>query len=1478
MRLPSIFQKLSCGTCKDYDDSNNAYNATKQALEVLHTVSDGLPVPGFKSALSGCLALMETMEKVKQNQDGLESLRMRATQLENWLRTYTSPSNPFPLPDQVRGEVERLCVEIDKIAEDALRIKSRGRFKRTVNKEGDAQAISARLVRIKEIIEECRTTATMVMSGQTSQLLKTTQAHADQSLLEKLRPANGVQYNSYKREFSDPCCKDTRVAVRHDIETWIFDPASPAVYWLSGMAGTGKSTIAQTIAQLCADKGCLAASFFFSRDQSEHHTAERFFPTLAHQISTFDKRMIPPLCNILKSEGGVVDSSLQAQYESLLAKPLALIEGPPEGPTLFPMVVVVDALDECRDGDAAARIFTLLATGARAKIHSPRLKFIITSRPEAHIERAFRQLQENPPRAFILHEVPRDEVQEDIRRYFRASFDQLQVKIADALGPQESGRSWPSYTDVQTLVDRSSGLFIYAATVMKLLHSDGVNPRRQLRTILGLGDSPKLEPQDEIDKLYSHVVASCRLWSDVLDILSSVLFAVDPFSSDEVEYMLGMEGGDVRLTLRGLQSVLVLPSNGTQPIRIFHPSFYDFLTNESRSRDYFISPAVGHAKLVRLCMKMIPSLYSIMLSGEHLTRAQQQLLEYSCVHLPQHLQQCDPNDPDLCHDVVQFLYSSAKTWLDATANLGLVKDSGFGFSLTVDWLKTTPEVPSELILFMCNELADRGTTMGFRFAHLPGYKDMVHFAGTYALEAVRHSTDETLFTPNALGIDPSPYMHAFAMARLWEYEEYGNRPHLNEVLEWHRNALRSLPSDHEDRARYSVDLATCLRLSFEHPKPRRSDPRPEGAKAMLMKQIAEREKDIAECLRLCELALGSLPHNHSNMAPYLNTYALSLQSRFDLTKDEADLARALETFEVISQSDSNDDPFKPSYLLNLGKCYVKHAENFDNQDSLTHATTVFSNALRLEPISPSIAFRASFALARCVHSLGQPSLNAYLHAVEMAEKVWWRALPKPAARLCMKEAIACAQEAASVALSEDRLHLALELSERASCIRWDDGMEIRETLAQESRESVQATAVAVFLETWSSREPKLASLPKNLFSPSPSHPTESRERVREYRRLLPLARPGRAFSVAQVQTLSRSLPPDPDHDDQNRFLVVLNGTRFRCDALVITLGSPDEKAKIETVALPIEFSRVGELAELARDLWCREGSANYKSRKRRELVRDILSETWSKITLPVLNTLGLKASKKPPRLWWVGMEDFADLPLHVARDKEGGTVLDFVISSYIPTLTYLMSVKSSAIKDSPRGADLLFLDSTGRLMWRSGEMELPVVRQCIPESASRVQVLHDSDYTPEAAYRELQACSGVHVAATLEQRKENPVDGAIAIRNAQRLFFRDLFTAKVPEFVFLSSFNASVIYSKAVCRLPFDMLRVGFKSIIASQGTIPDNLAAGMAGCFYAELYQLGEFDPKHSAVALHRLLCMSNDEIDRVPLSVWVRYIHIGV
>jgi hypothetical protein len=140
------------------------------------------------------------------------------------------------------------------------------------------------------------------------------------------------------------CTPGTRVALLGDLLTWATALDSPCLFWLNGLAGTGKSTIARTLCERLNERGLLGASFFISRDQSDRREASNIVRSIAHQLAVRSRPMSEALCANLRETPVTTARSLQEQITDWIIIPAR------ELPGNACFIIVIDALDESFTG------------------------------------------------------------------------------------------------------------------------------------------------------------------------------------------------------------------------------------------------------------------------------------------------------------------------------------------------------------------------------------------------------------------------------------------------------------------------------------------------------------------------------------------------------------------------------------------------------------------------------------------------------------------------------------------------------------------------------------------------------------------------------------------------------------------------------------------------------------------------------------------------------------------------------------------------------------------------------------------------------------------------------------------------------------------------------------------------------------------------------------------------------------------------
>ena len=444
------------------------------------------------------------------------------------------------------------------------------------------------------------------------------------------------------------CLKGTRRDVLFQIEQWLTDKKDQRVFWLNGLAGTGKSTIAQTFSEITFADGILGASFFCSRDFEDRSNLQAIFPTLAFQLAHRYPQFRAQLLSVLRDNHDIERESLSSQLEKVIVYPLKQ--------TGISTLIIIDALDECKDKEPASALLSVLSR----YIHEiSEVKFFVTGRPEPPIREGFRLKLLRPITDVLkLHDVKRSLVDEDIQLYFRTYLTEIRKTRSDCEFPEE----WPCPYDINILCKKAGGLFIYASTVVKFVASKYHLPIERLDLIILRSQGAVHE--GGIDLLYTKILqlafhdadpSERELYSRFRNVVGSVLLVFRPLSRKTLSNLLKSCGtpSHISATLRFLHSLLNVPDGEDEPIRVFHKSFPDFLTDRTRCKDerFFVDPSVHHGNILFSCLGLMEKRlkknicdlddYAVLSEVEDLSARRETFigssLEYACRFWTRHL-------------------------------------------------------------------------------------------------------------------------------------------------------------------------------------------------------------------------------------------------------------------------------------------------------------------------------------------------------------------------------------------------------------------------------------------------------------------------------------------------------------------------------------------------------------------------------------------------------------------------------------------------------------------------------------------------------------------------------------------------------------------------------------------------------------------------------------------------------------------------
>jgi len=231
------------------------------------------------------------------------------------------------------------------------------------------------------------------------------------------------------------CMEGTREAIIQEILDWLRQlTKSSSIMWLRGPAGHGKTALEFTVAEICKREGLLIGSFFFSNRIANCSDGNLLFATLAAQLMQAfpsTKRYIDKAIN---HDPLIFEKSLETQMKALIVEPIQhiatmarILNAVTFGRKSYPTLIVIDGLDECADLDVQDEIVRIIGDLVQ-KLRLP-LRFLIASRPEPNLSKAFEKLQvrlsKDSLSTLILTE---DELsRRDIQIYLEGKFDELRT-------------------------------------------------------------------------------------------------------------------------------------------------------------------------------------------------------------------------------------------------------------------------------------------------------------------------------------------------------------------------------------------------------------------------------------------------------------------------------------------------------------------------------------------------------------------------------------------------------------------------------------------------------------------------------------------------------------------------------------------------------------------------------------------------------------------------------------------------------------------------------------------------------------------------------------------------------------------------------------------------------------------------------------------------------------------------------------------
>jgi len=392
----------------------------------------------------------------------------------------------------------------------------------------------------------------------------------------------------------DLCCMEgTRKSLLGQIITWVTNELEQTdgrkTYWIYGIPGIGKTSLAHSICSRLYDREQLAGAFFCQRDDQELRKPGNILLTLIHTFAI----LFPPFRRIVAEYlRNNPDAMVKSMRSTLLLELIRKLSRRPKKTLVF----VIDALDECGSTQSRRPILRALTTTAE---HTPWLKVIITSRPEVDI----RQFFDGPTQlSHLRYDLATDkETTSDLRIFAEYRFN----RVASSRCLQSP---WPEPSLLDGVISRAAGLFAFIETLAFALEH-GYGPTKLLEATSQDSSSPGMT---SLYRLYSRIVRARRVQRNaefrrMIGVLITALHR--PLCEETIAELAGVRPDVVKMWVDDLGSMLYRDEGASGRIRFRHLSISDFFVSDDCQADYQVNLREANMQLGIACLdKMVEQL------------------------------------------------------------------------------------------------------------------------------------------------------------------------------------------------------------------------------------------------------------------------------------------------------------------------------------------------------------------------------------------------------------------------------------------------------------------------------------------------------------------------------------------------------------------------------------------------------------------------------------------------------------------------------------------------------------------------------------------------------------------------------------------------------------------------------------------------------------------------------------------------------
>ncbi|KAJ7659504.1 WD40-repeat-containing domain protein [Mycena rosella] len=593
--------------------NGDGFQVLLASVNLLKECSDWLAP--LKAAAAGLYAVLLIVGKHSENTAVMEQLGHRIETIAQIVDMYRG-KNDVNLDNSLRA----LARYIEKTKSDLETHSKRPKLAKIILSDHLGQALAGSSTTLNDIIHDLNLQTLLIIQRNTDHFIS-------DGATSRLRCSDAF-YNSNTVSQRGPCAPGTRETVLDELRRWAEDDTSSPIRMLLGRAGYGKTSVAYSFCQNLEKQELLGASFFCSRAAESSTRVSNIIPSICYGLGALYPLVAAILRRSLLEDPDIYFKPLPEQFSKLF---LPLTGGLPKRGC--PPVIVIEGLDECADDKEVSTLVRLLC-GVKL-----RFKLLLTCRPEQRIRQLIRSL--SIP-TLNLHDSGTPAVSRDIAIFVR----QQLVHIVDGRSDFDEPDPWPSSSDVSRLADLAHGMFLVASAACDYIGGRGGNISKRLQEVISAGLT-STRVVERLDRVYRDILqnAFSLLADDECPAARKVLAAItnlfDSLSVATLDQLLDISEG-VRSYLSSFHSILRIGPGNDPLIGIGHDAFREFISDSSRSYQYWLDRRACHEEIVGRCFVLFASLKDntpATLTVEQISIA----VRYACNHWAAHLSLI--NDP-----------------------------------------------------------------------------------------------------------------------------------------------------------------------------------------------------------------------------------------------------------------------------------------------------------------------------------------------------------------------------------------------------------------------------------------------------------------------------------------------------------------------------------------------------------------------------------------------------------------------------------------------------------------------------------------------------------------------------------------------------------------------------------------------------------------------------------------------------------------